>query len=128
MAVLRIVADLSRPDSASLAAFYQRLLGLETVMEFGWITTLASSEKAGVLLSLASGGGSGTAVPHLSIEVDNLDEVYQRALDMVVSVEYGPVLEPWGVRRFYLLDPSNNLFNILTHADAAAGSGETDDL
>ncbi len=97
-------------------------------MEFGWITTLVSSEKAGDQLSLVSEGGSGTAVPHLSIEIDNLDEVYQSALDMVVSVEYGPVLEPWGVRRFYLLDPNNNLFNILTHADAAAGSGETDDL
>ncbi len=32
-----------------------------------------------------------------------------------VPVEYGPVNEPWGVRRFYVRDPFDRLLNILQH-------------
>ncbi len=51
----------------------------------------------------------------MSIEVDNLDEIYQRVLGKDLSIEYGPVTEPWGVRRFYVRDPFDRLINILTH-------------
>jgi lactoylglutathione lyase len=30
-------------------------------------------------------------------------------------VEYGPVDEPWGVRRFFVRDPAGTLVNILMH-------------
>jgi catechol 2,3-dioxygenase-like lactoylglutathione lyase family enzyme len=55
------------------------------------------------------------AVPDISIEVDNLDEIYERVRAGGFSVEYGPVNEPWGVRRFYVRDPFGRLLNILTH-------------
>jgi hypothetical protein len=35
--------------------------------------------------------------------------------DAGVKVEYGPVAEPWGVRRFYVRDPFGKLVNILVH-------------
>jgi catechol 2,3-dioxygenase-like lactoylglutathione lyase family enzyme len=128
MAVRRIVADLFAQEPANVAAFYKRLFGLEVVMDQGFITTLASAGTGAIQLSIASEGGSGTAVPTLSIEVDDWQETYERALEMGLKIEYGPVLEPWGVRRFYLRDPSNNLLNILTHADLAATSGDSDDV
>lgn len=31
------------------------------------------------------------------------------------QIEYGPVNEPWGVRRFYVRDPFGKLVNILAH-------------
>lgn len=31
------------------------------------------------------------------------------------AVAYGPVAEPWGVRRAYLRDPEGNLINVLCH-------------
>ena len=64
---------------------------------------------------LATQGGSGTDVPDISIEVDNLDEVLQRAQRGNFLIEYGPVTEPWGVRRFYVRDPFGRLINILEH-------------
>jgi catechol 2,3-dioxygenase-like lactoylglutathione lyase family enzyme len=64
---------------------------------------------------LAAEGGSGTPVPDLSIEVDDLDEVQRRALEAGFSIEYGPVHEPWGVTRFYVRDPFGRLVNILAH-------------
>lgn len=37
--------------------------------------------------------------------------------DAGFNIEYGPVDEPWGVRRFYVRDPYHNLVNILTHIE-----------
>jgi hypothetical protein len=39
-------------------------------------------------------------VPHLSVEVDDLDEALRRVRDAGLAVEYGPANEPWGLRRF----------------------------
>jgi catechol 2,3-dioxygenase-like lactoylglutathione lyase family enzyme len=38
-----------------------------------------------------------------------------RPKDAGFVVEYGPVREPWGVRRFFLRDPFGRLVNILSH-------------
>ena len=60
-------------------------------------------------------GGSGTPVPDLSIEVDDVDEALRRMRDAGFPIEYGPVDEPWEVRRFYVRDPFGKLVNILAH-------------
>ncbi|WP_209021541.1 VOC family protein, partial [Proteus mirabilis] len=66
-------------------------------------------------VSFASEGGSGTAVPDLSIEVDDLQQVLERMRKAGIALEYGPVDEPWGVRRFFVRDPFGRLLNILVH-------------
>jgi catechol 2,3-dioxygenase-like lactoylglutathione lyase family enzyme len=115
MTVRRIVANLAAADPASARAFYEQLLALEVVMDHGWIVTLASEASAAPQLSIASEGGSGTPVPDLSIEVDDVDAVYQRALSAQLEIVYDLTDEPWGVRRFYLRDPLGRLLNILSH-------------
>ena len=57
----------------------------------------------------------GDAVPDISIEVDDLDEVERRVREAGLVIEYGPTNEPWGVRRFYVRDPLGRLINILKH-------------
>jgi lactoylglutathione lyase len=116
MAVLRIVANLAAADVARARAFYEDLLDLKLVMDHGWIQTLASDASAPPQLSFASEGGSGTPVPDLSIEVDDLDTVYRRAMTQKLEILYGIVDEPWGVRRFYVRDPYGRILNILSHA------------
>ena len=59
---------------------------------------------------------SGTPVPDLSIEVDDLEAAHARVLAAGLPVEYGPADEPWGVRRFYVRDPFGRLLNILVHS------------
>lgn len=115
MAVKRIVTNIAANQLDRAAAFYTDILGLKLVMEFGWIQTYAGEGSAAPQISIATEGGSGTPVPDLSIEVDNLDEVYQRVLEQGLAVEYGPESEPWGVRRFFVRDPFNRLVNILCH-------------
>ncbi|MFL5253806.1 MAG: VOC family protein [Rhodopila sp.] len=60
-------------------------------------------------------GRPGTSVPDLSIEVDNLDQVYRRILEAGVGVEYGPTVEPWGVRRFFVRNPFGHLLDVFAH-------------
>ncbi len=85
-------------------------------MDLGWIVTHGSEMRTTPQISFASQGGSGTPVPDLSIEVDNFDDVSERLSQAGIEHEYGPVLEPWGVRRFYVRDPFGKLLNILEHA------------
>ncbi|WP_288132800.1 VOC family protein [Microbulbifer sp.] len=115
MKVKRIVSNIptSNPDDAS--AFYESIFGLEIVMDHGWIKIFSSGEQMTTQVSVASEGGSGTPVPDLSIEVDDLDEALKRVNAENIQIEYGPVSEPWGVRRFYVRDPFGKLINVLQH-------------
>lgn len=115
MAVLRIVANLDTADPKAAQAFYQDLLGLELVMDHGWIATYAAHSSQTPQLSFMSEGGSGTPVPELSIEVDDVDAVHARARAAGYEIAYGPADEPWGVRRFFVRDPHGRLVNILSH-------------
>jgi catechol 2,3-dioxygenase-like lactoylglutathione lyase family enzyme len=115
MHVKRIVANIAAADLAPAKRFYQDLLGLDLLMDHGWLATYGSSQTMSVQVSIASEGGSGTPVPDLSIEVDDLDTARQRMKNAKIAIEYGPADEPWGVRRFYVRDPFGRLINILTH-------------
>ena len=115
MTVKRIVANIATDRIRDAEAFYGGVLGLEIVMDHGWLVTFAGTGRAMPQISFASEGGSGTDVPDLSIEVDDLDAVHARALGAGFAVVYGPTNEPWGVRRFYVRDPFGNLVNILMH-------------
>ena len=116
MKVTRVVANFETPDLSRARAFYQDALGLDILMDHGWLQTYGSDATMTVQLSFAVEGGSGTPVPDLSIEVDDVDEAFQRMKDSGFSIEYGPVDESWGVRRFYVRDPFGRLVNILAHA------------
>lgn len=115
MKVRRIVANIATQDVEAARRFYGELLGLELLMDLGWIATYGSEETARVQISVMSEGGSGTPVPDLSVEVDDLDVALDRMKAAGVPLEYGPADEPWGVRRFYVRDPFGRLVNILTH-------------
>ena len=115
MKVRRIVTNIASPDVAGAAPFYGGVLGLDVLMDHGWIVTYGSEETAKAQISMATQGGSGTPVPDLSIEVDDLDEALRRAKEGGFAIEYGPADEPWGVRRFFVRDPFGKLVNILVH-------------
>jgi catechol 2,3-dioxygenase-like lactoylglutathione lyase family enzyme len=115
MKVRRIVANVAAQDTTQAKAFYHDVLGLDILMDYGWIATYGSPVKAAVQISFASQGGSGTPTPDLSIEVDDVEEALERFKIAGVKIEYGPVDEPWGVRRFYVRDPFGKLINVLMH-------------
>jgi len=115
MAVRRIVANIATDRLDAARAFYGDLLGMNIVMDLGWIMTFAVDGSMTPQISVATEGGSGTTVPDLSIEVDNLSDLHRRMQSAGFEIEYGPVTEPWGVTRFFVRDPFGRLINILEH-------------
>ncbi|AZO49942.1 MAG: glyoxalase [Mesorhizobium sp.] len=113
--VKRIVANIATQDTLAAQHFYQDVLGLDVLMDQGWIVTCGSAETMTVQISFMTEGGSGTPVPDLSIEVDDVDEALAAMRKAGFAIEYGPADEPWGVRRFYVRDPFGRLVNVLSH-------------
>jgi catechol 2,3-dioxygenase-like lactoylglutathione lyase family enzyme len=115
MKVNRIVANVEATDPALAEKFYGEVLGLKLLMDMDWIRTYGTDTKTPVQISFMSEGGSGTEVPDVSIEVDDLDAAIGKCRERGFAIEYGPVVEPWGVRRFFVRDPFGRLVNILSH-------------
>ena len=115
MAVLRIISNFAAADPGKATRFYGEILNLDIVMDHGWIVTYAAGGKMVPQVSFAREGGSGTPVPDLSVEVDNLDEIHRRMIDAGFEIDYPITAEPWGVRRFFVRDPFGRLVNILSH-------------
>src|SRR5262245_54027869 len=63
MKVKRIVANVEAPIPAAAKRFYQDVLGLELLMDRGWIATFGSGQKMSVQISFMSEGGSDTPTP-----------------------------------------------------------------
>lgn len=132
MKVRRIVANVEAVNPALADRFYADVLGLDLLMDMSWIRTYGSKEKKSVQVSFMSEGGSGAPVPDLSIEVDELDNALHEFTQGGFAIEYGPVVEPWGVRRFFVRDPFGRLVNVLSHVQARkrprrSRSGQTED-
>ena len=102
-------------DIDAAQRFYGEILGLDILMDLTWIRTYGNDSTMQVQLSFATEGGSGTPVPDISIEVDDVDEIHQKMQEAGFSGVYGIVDEPWGVRRFYVKDPFGKTVNILSH-------------
>ncbi len=115
MAVTRIVANLAAPDPAALAMFYKEVFELELPFDMGWIAFLSRDATQKIELHTASGGGSGTELPVISIGVEDLDATETAVRAAGAEVVYGPVKESWGLRRFYFRDPAGNLVNVVDH-------------
>jgi catechol 2,3-dioxygenase-like lactoylglutathione lyase family enzyme len=115
MKVKRIVANVEATDLKRAKKFYGEALGLDILMDHDWIVTFGNDAKMSVQVSFAREGGAGTAVPDLSIEVDDVDAALARMHEAGFPAEYGPADEPWGVRRFFVRDPFGKLVNILAH-------------
>lgn len=117
MKVKRIVANIHTENIAEARKFYSEILGLDTLMDLGWIRTYGNGHNMQVQISFAHEGGSGTPTPDISIEVDDVDAAFFQMQEAGFEIEYGPAIEPWGVYRFYVRDPFNKLVNILSHID-----------
>ena len=113
--VLRIVTNIKAANLEGAVEFYRDIFELELLMDQGWIQTWGNESKAPAQISIATEGGSGTEVPDISIEVRDIEETLRRVKNSGVSIDYGPVVEPWGVERFYIRDPFGKLINVMQH-------------
>ena len=114
MNVRRVVPNLRSAALPQNAEFYG-VLGLEEVMNHGWIMTLASPANPTAQLSLMSEDRTGPVVPDLSIEVEDVDAVYAAMRERGAEIVHPLTDEEWGVRRFFVRDPDGRVVNVLGH-------------
>jgi predicted enzyme related to lactoylglutathione lyase len=114
MNVRRVVPDFRAEDAAASAEFYAEVLGLEVAMDHGWIITFAPGNRA-AQISVIRQDASASVEPDASIEVDDVDAAHTAARRLGCEIPHPLTDEPWGVRRFFVRDPSGKVLNILSH-------------
>lgn len=115
MKVKRIVSNIASENPEKADAFYREIFGLDLLTDIGWFRMYGGSSETTVQLNIATEGGAGAAVADISIEVDDLDIAIERVKRAKIDIEYGPITEPWGLRRFYVRDPFGKLINVLQY-------------
>lgn len=117
MTISRVVPNLVSSDMEASRAFYVDFLGFKVVMDLGWIVTYASPTNPTAQISISPGDALGGQQmrPYLSIEVDDVDAVHAAALARGYDVVHPLTDEPWGVRRFFVVEPGGLVLNILGH-------------
>jgi catechol 2,3-dioxygenase-like lactoylglutathione lyase family enzyme len=115
MPVRRIVPDLPTQDTAASKAFYVDVLGLEVAMDLGWVVTFAAPGNRTAQITVMGDDASAAPRPAVSIEVDDVDAVHAAAQRLGHEIVHPLTDEAWGVRRFFVRDPSGTVLNILSH-------------
>lgn len=113
MNIERIVPNLTVADLRRSVDEHVAVLGLDVVMDHGWIVTLADSR--GCQLSLLSRDATARENPDVSIFVDDVEAAYGRAVEEGREIVHPLTTEEWGVTRFFYRDGSGNVINVGMH-------------
>jgi enoyl-[acyl-carrier protein] reductase III len=85
--------------------FYTEFLGFDVAMDMGWVLTFASPQNPTAQITVMQRNEKATPQPNMSIEVEDVDSVHAKALELGLPIVYPITNEPWGVRRFFVADP-----------------------
>jgi catechol 2,3-dioxygenase-like lactoylglutathione lyase family enzyme len=113
MSILRIVPNIQSSRFDESRAFYVDFLGLQVGMDMEWIVTFASAANPTAQISIIRPGD--VVHPDLSIEVEDVDALYAKAMERGLQIVHPLVDEPWGVRRFFVVDPNGRVVNVMSH-------------
>lgn len=117
MTVRRVVPDIHSGALEESREFYRRL-GLEEVMDLGWVVTLASPSNPTAQVILIREEQTAPVTPDVSIEVEDVDAVYEAVWAGGAEVVRELRDEEWGVRRFFVRDPNGRVVNVLSHNES----------
>ena len=119
MNIMRVVPNINTSRMADSISFYTNLIGFEVAMDMDWIVTLKSPSNPSAQISLLktqspeSENGSAT----ITIEVEDIDTIYEKVVSSGVELLLELTTESWGVRRFHVRDPNGMILNIMHHVE-----------
>lgn len=114
MGVRRIKPNILSERFDESRSFYNDVIGLDggegldSILFFG-------TDRREVQLSVMKLDIKAHIHPDVSIEVDDVDAVYERARAAQAEIVYPLTSEEWGLRRFFLRDPSGAVINVTEH-------------
>ena len=119
MSIRRAIPVVVTEDPAATREFYESFLGFRAVMEDDGFLMLASPSvpTTQVIVAWATPTAFDPEVMRvgMSIEVADVNVAYDEALERGLEVVYGPADEPWGIRRFFVREPSGTIVNVASH-------------
>ncbi len=115
MSIKRIVPDITSERIDESRKFYTEFLGLDLAMDMGWILTFVSPSNPTAQITLLQAPTSTIPNPNLSIEVEDVDAVHAKAVELGLQIVYPLTNEPWGVHRFFVTDPNGVVVNVMSH-------------
>ena len=119
MDLRRAVPILTVADVAAAVAEYQQVLGLEVLMDLGWIATLGTAPGpaggAAAQFSVISRDATARVNPDLSLEVADVDAAHEKARAAGAEIVHPLCDEEWGVRRFFYRARDGQVVNVLSH-------------
>ena len=114
--IRRIVPNINSSKMEESRKFYINFLGLVAAMDMDWIVTYVSPNNPTAQISLLR---SEEAISQtnfsLTIEVDDVDAMHTIAISNNIEIIYPLTDEPWGVRRFHVVDPNGVVINVMKH-------------
>jgi catechol 2,3-dioxygenase-like lactoylglutathione lyase family enzyme len=114
--IQRVVAYAGGDDLAASRDFYVEVLGFEVAMEDPVLgLTSPTNPTAQVLIPPP---GMENPSPRLGVDVgepEAVDAAHAEAVRRGLRVVHPLTDEPWGVRRFFVEDPSGTVVNVLAH-------------
>lgn len=115
MSIRRVVPDIRSKHLNESRAFYVDFLGLKVGMDMGFVVTFVSPSNPTAQISVMRDDDASTMLPDVSVEVADVDEVHARAIERHLEIVYPLTDEPWGVRRFFVVDPNGIILNVMSH-------------
>lgn len=116
MAVKRIKPNILSDDFPASRSFYNDVIGLGGGEGLDWILFFGGNERE-VQLSVMALDIKAQVHPDVSVEVDDVDDVHERAVAAGFEIVYPLTDEDWGLRRFFVRDPSGAVINVTQHAE-----------
>ncbi len=119
MAIQRIVPYLESADFDAVKEFYVGVLGLEVAMEEPGLDFLglSSPDNSSAQIVVAAAGVE-KPQPHMGIDLGSpeaVDAAHDAAVRDGLEVVYPLTDEPWGIRRFFVEDPTGAVISVLAH-------------
>jgi len=116
MAVKRIVAYAGGDELAASRDFYVEVLGMRVAMEDPVLDLQSPDDPAAEIIIGAQ--EMQDAQPSFGVDVGepaSVDAAHAEVVRRGLRVVYPLTDEPWGVRRFFVEDPSGTIVNVLAH-------------
>ena len=112
---------LTTDDPAAARAFYEGFLGFRVAMDEDGMLMLASTSTptTQVIITWRSASAVDPALldVDISIEVADVDAAHDHARAAGLEIVRGLRDERWGIRRFFVRDPTGRIINVASHAD-----------
>ncbi len=114
MTIDRIAPMLTVVDLRTAIAEHTAVLGLDVVMDMGWVAFLADAE--GRQIGLMVKDATAAVNPDVSVFVDDVEAVHAAAVAAGLEIVHPLSREEWGVHRFFYRDSSGRVINVGTHS------------